>query len=98
MTKQNFSKQSELKYPSHSKEILRLNKILGQVKGVKKMIEEDRYCMDVVTQCRAIASAIKAVERAILQRHLNACVFKTFNSVEEKQEKIQELLNFFKKK
>lgn len=52
----------------------RLKRIEGQVRGVAKMIEEDRYCLDVLTQLRAIRSALVRVETSLLQEHLTHCI------------------------
>ena len=52
----------------------RLNRAIGQLGGVKTMIEEDRYCGDVLTQLAAAESAIKSVRRLVLQDHLETCV------------------------
>ena len=52
----------------------RLNRAIGQLGGVKTMVEEDRYCGDVLTQLAAAESAIKSVRRLVLQDHLETCV------------------------
>lgn len=54
--------------------INRLSRIEGQVRGVSKMIEEDRYCIDVLTQIRAIKAALGRVEANLLKDHLNHCI------------------------
>jgi len=87
-------------HPDHSDELSRLNRIAGQVEGIKKMIEEKRYCPDIMIQLRAIQSATKSIESNILQRHLEACVRDTFSSSsagQEQEEKISELMRLFKK-
>lgn len=86
-------------HPNHSKELSRLNRLSGQVDGIKKMIEEHRYCPDIIAQLRAIQSAAKAVESNILRRHLEACVKNAFESNDQSQTdiKIDELINIFKK-
>lgn len=86
-------------HPDHSEELSRLNRMAGQVEGIKKMIEEQRYCPDIMIQLRAIQSAAKSVETNILQRHLEACVRETFSSGagDEQEEKITELMRLFKK-
>jgi len=85
--------------PDHSKEVSRLNRISGQIDGVKKMIEERRYCPDIITQLRAISSATKAVEASLLETHLGACVTETFKAKNKKdqQQKIEELIKLFKR-
>lgn len=52
----------------------RLSKIAGQVNGVKAMIDDNRYCADVLMQLSAIDSAVRSVERIVLQNHLETCV------------------------
>lgn len=52
----------------------RLNRIEGQVKGIARMIEEDRYCVDVLTQISAVASALDAVAMQLLHDHTRGCV------------------------
>lgn len=90
---------SKSKHPDHSAEIARLNRILGQIDGVKKMIAERRYCPDIITQLRAISSATKAVEANLLETHLAACVIETFRAKNKKdqQQKIEELIKLFKR-
>lgn len=82
-------------HPTHSQEIPRLNRAIGQLEGVKKMIDEHRYCPDIIIQLRAARSAIKAVESNILKTHLQSCVAQSFDSEEEKDAKIQELKDLF---
>ena len=52
----------------------RLNRIEGQVRGVARMIENDRYCIDVVTQIAAVRAALRRVEENVLQDHVAHCV------------------------
>ena len=52
----------------------RLSRLEGQVRGVKKMIENDAYCNDVLTQSAAIAAAVDALNREILRAHIHSCV------------------------
>lgn len=52
----------------------RLKRIEGQVRGVARMIEEDRYCIDVLTQTRAIRAALSRVETELLKGHLDHCI------------------------
>lgn len=87
---QNFSE-----HPNHEAELPRLNRILGQLEGVKKMIAENRYCPEILIQLKAIRSAIRAVESNILNRHLQACVAQSFDNEEAKAEKIAELKMLF---
>ncbi len=52
----------------------RLNRIEGQVRGIGKMIEDDRYCIDVLTQVSAVQSALDALALQLLEHHLHGCV------------------------
>jgi CsoR family transcriptional regulator, copper-sensing transcriptional repressor len=61
-------------HPSHEAQLKKLNRVAGQIEGLKKMIEERRYCPDILTQCRAARAAIKGIEAEIMTAHLNHCV------------------------
>ena len=63
-----------MNHPCHDSQVNRLRKIEGQVRGLQKMIEERRYCMDIVSQLRAVQGALKKVELGILETHLQHCV------------------------
>ena len=52
----------------------RLNRIEGQARGIAKMVEEDRYCVDILTQIAAIQSALDALAMQLLESHTNGCV------------------------
>lgn len=54
--------------------IKRLNRIEGQVRGVKKMVEEERYCVDIVTQVSAISAALNSFNKVLLSNHIKSCV------------------------
>ena len=58
----------------------RLNRIEGQVRGLAKMVDEDRYCIDIVTQISAVRSALRRVEEEILKDHVAHCVEHAINS------------------
>lgn len=81
--------------PSHLKEISRLNRIIGQVEGIKKMIEANRYCPDILIQLKAIRSAVRSVESNILASHLQHCVAQSFESEIDREQKIAELKEIF---
>ena len=84
-------------YPSHDAELDALARIEGQVRGIRKMIEERRYCIDILTQTRAAHAAIRRVERNILESHLRTCVQSAMcgGSSEEREQKVQEVLRLF---
>ena len=79
--------------------INRLRRIEGQVKGITKMVEEDRYCIDILNQTAAIASALKNVENIVMENHLNTCVAEAMRSNDEevKREKSAEVMDVISK-
>ena len=74
--------------------LARLGRIEGQVRGVARMIEQDRYCIDVLTQIRALRAALDKVEQDVLSEHLNHCVAHAFAADDEteRRAKIDELI------
>ena len=78
---------------------LRLKKIEGQVRGIVKMIEDGRYCIDVLSQTRAIVSGIRKVEDKIMSQHLQTCVADTMKSenLSDKDVKIHEIMHVLSK-
>jgi DNA-binding FrmR family transcriptional regulator len=77
----------------------RLNRIEGQVRGIGRMIEEDRYCIDVLQQIRAIQSALARVEDAVLKDHAATCVNAAIasGSKQEQRRKFEELVDLMAK-
>ena len=60
--------------PDRSSRLKRLNRIEGQVRGLARMVEEDRYCIDIITQISAVRAALRRVEEDILRDHIAHCV------------------------
>ena len=84
---------------STKKQILnRISYLSGHLEGIKKMIKDDKYCIDVIKQNEAVMAAIKKVNRIILENHLNTCVTEAIKGKNEKErkKKIKELLEIFK--
>lgn len=65
--------------------LLRLRRVEGQVRGVQKMVEEDRYCPDVLVQMSAIHESLRAVERILMKDHLQHCATQALRSGDAKQ-------------
>jgi CsoR family transcriptional regulator, copper-sensing transcriptional repressor len=86
--------------PSHQEELIRLKRIRGQIDGIERMIQDKRYCMDIVTQIRSIMAALRSTEGLIMERHVRHCVKDAINSRDERvsEEKISELLEIFQKR
>jgi CsoR family transcriptional regulator, copper-sensing transcriptional repressor len=74
--------------------IKRLHRIEGQVRGIERMVEDDRYCIDILTQIAAVATALEGVAFKILDEHVNHCVSGALASgdANEAAEKSRELL------
>lgn len=79
------------------KETLRRLKIIeGHLKKVIKMVEEDKYCIDILQQSLAVQNALKKVDALLLDKHLHKCVSDAFKKGKSKKEKsIKELLKVF---
>lgn len=86
-------------HPDHGAELPRLNRIAGQIDGIKRMIGEDRHCTEILAQVRAARAALKTVEASILQAHLQSCVRTAMTSGDQQEidAKIAELQNLFKR-
>lgn len=78
----------------------RLRTIAGHIQAVERMVDEDKYCIDIIHQTQAIKKAIDRVEEAILGNHLNHCVTTAIRSADEgeRQRVIEELLEVFNAK
>ncbi len=82
------------KNPSHKDNIVALRRIEGQVRGVQKMIEEGKYCINILNQIYAVKGALGRVEEKILKKHFQHCVTDAIKgtSEQEKQQKLDEIL------
>ena len=74
--------------------ITRLHRIEGQVRGIEKMVEDERYCIDILTQIGAVSTALETVAQKLLEEHANHCVAGALasGSRAEAEEKTRELL------
>lgn len=81
----------------HHGRMIALRRIEGQVRGIQKMIDEGRYCVDILNACAAVRGALRKVEAVMLKDHLNACARKAFegDSVREKEIKLEEIYKLF---
>jgi DNA-binding FrmR family transcriptional regulator len=73
----------------------RLSRIEGQVRGLARMVEEDRYCIDIVTQISAVRAALRRVEEEVLRDHITHCVEHAIASGDaaEQRRKVAELMD-----
>ncbi len=86
---------STMTKPDRSSRLKRLRRIEGQVRGLARMVEEDRYCIDIITQISAVRAALRRVEEDILRDHISHCVEHAIVSgnADEQREKIAELMD-----
>ncbi|MFA5841442.1 MAG: metal-sensitive transcriptional regulator [Candidatus Paceibacterota bacterium] len=70
---------------SKPKLVRRLKIIEGQIRGLREMIEKDKYCIDVITQSSAVKQALSGVEDALMEDHLNTCVVHQIKKGQEKK-------------
>lgn len=74
-------------HATHKTQLPRLKRVRGQVDGVIRMIEGERYCVDVLTQLRAARAALRRVEQAVLREHAEHCVAGAAQASESEQAK-----------
>lgn len=77
----------------------RLSKISGQINGIRRMIAQRRYCVDILDQISAAQGALDKVAQAVMHQHLESCVRQAFasGSGRERAQKIKELMTLFKR-
>lgn len=82
-----------------TKVLKNLNRVEGQIRGISNMVQEDRYCIDIVTQIAAARAALSRIESDLLRQHLGHCVHKAMNSknAAEQQKVIEELVGVFRR-
>jgi len=84
---------------THTEQIVSLKRIEGQVKGIQKMVEEGRYCVDIITQIHSIIGALYRVENNIFRKHIDGCVVRALKgkSSLEKDKKIDEIIGLIQR-
>lgn len=78
----------------HESQITRLNRVEGQIRGIKKMINDGRYCVDILTQIRSANRALAKVKDNIFQGHLEACVRESLSGddLADREKKVNEII------
>ena len=84
---------------NRDKALTRLKRLEGQVRGVARMVEEDRYCVDILTQTAAIRAALKGVEKLVIDNHARHCIEEAVASgdADEQRVKFLELIELLDK-
>jgi DNA-binding FrmR family transcriptional regulator len=88
---------SSKKAPNHQPSKNRVNRARGQVEAIARMIDEDRYCPEIIQQIRAATNALKGLEQEILKRHLECCVREAMVSRDSRQakDKVNEVIKLW---
>ena len=83
-----------MKRENKDKLLNRLSRVEGQVRGIARMVDEDRYCIDVMTQIRAVRAALARVESEMLKDHLGHCIEAAIvgGDPDEQRKKVSELI------
>jgi len=83
---------------THKEQLDALRRIEGQIKGIQKMVEEEKYCIDIVIQLHAVVNALYRVSEKVFTKHIEGCVRGAFNKGGQsmKNKKIQEIIGVMK--
>jgi len=86
-------------HTDHGTHLKRLNRVSGQIRGISKMIAEQQYCVDILTQIKAAKSALSAIERQVLEGHMQGCIKKSFKekNAKKSEKMIDEVMSLVKK-
>lgn len=82
-----------------SQRLRRLSRIEGQIRGIARMVDDDRYCIDILTQISAARAALRRVEEEVLQEHFSHCIENAISSgnAQAQREKVAELMELLKR-
>ncbi len=81
-------------FPAHHDQLVALKRVEGQIRGIQRMIEDNKYCVDILTQLHATVGAILKIEDEVLKRHFHGCVANAIKgkSTKDQDQKIGEIL------
>ena len=86
-------------HATHADQIKRLNRSIGQIQGIQRMITEERYCNDILIQMRAAVAALRAVELQVLKTHMRHCVLNAVKAkdIESSNKKVEEIIGLMER-
>ena len=84
-------------HPAHNKQLASLKRIEGQIRGIINMINDGKYCVDILNQIKAAKNSLQSVEAKILKTHLKACVKDTLSDSQTFDVKVEEILKILKR-
>ena len=82
---------------NHKEQLINLKKIEGQVRGLQSMIDDEKYCIDILNQLKAVKNALVSVEGKILKSHLKSCVKDSLSESASFDDKVEEIVNLLKR-
>ena len=86
-----------MKHPCHKEQLTNLRRIEGQIRGIQGMVEEGKYCVDILNQIKAVKNSITAVEGKILKTHLRECIKNSLEGDDEFDVKVDEIMKVLKR-
>ena len=86
-----------MKHPCHKEQLTNLRRIEGQIRGIQGMVEEGKYCVDILNQIKAVKNSITAVEGKILKTHLRECIKNSLKGDNEFDVKMDEIMKVLKR-
>ena len=86
-----------MSHPSHKEHLSSIKRIEGQIRGIAKMIEDEKYCIDILNQIKAARNSLTTVEGKIVKTHLKECVKDTLKDKKNFDDKVEEVLKVIKR-
>ena len=86
-----------MSHPCHQQQVASIRRIEGQVGGILKMIEQEKYCIDILNQIKAVKNSLSTVESKILKTHLKMCVQDTLKDDSNFDDKVEEIIKVLKR-
>ena len=86
-----------MSHPCHKEQLISIRRIEGQIRGIAKMIEEEKYCIDILNQIKAVRNSLTSVEGKIVKTHLKECVKETLNDKQNFDDKVEVVLKVIKR-
>jgi len=85
--------------PCHAQNLISLRRAEGQIRGIQRMIDERKYCVDILIQINAVIGALSRIQDKVLEKHLRGCVKKAVmgKSLKEKETKIEEVFDLIRR-
>ena len=86
-----------MSHPSHKEHLISIKRIEGQIRGIAKMIEDEKYCIDILNQIKAVRNSLTTVEGKIVKTHLKECVKDALKDKKNFDYKVEEVLKVIKR-